>query len=49
MAVILWHQECLWNVYRYEINDPAIENNNEGNTINNSKSTTSKSFEGKTK
>ena len=39
----------LWNYYRDEINDSAIENNYDGNTINNNKTITSKSFEYKTK
>ena len=39
----------MWNVYRDEINGSAIENNNDSNKINKSKSTTSKSLEYKTK
>ena len=40
----------LWNNYRDEINDSANENNNVNNyRINNNKTTTSKSFEYKTK
>ena len=39
----------LWNFYRDEINDSAIENNNDGNRINENKTITSKSFECKTK
>ena len=32
----------LWNHYRDELNDPAIENNNANNRINNNKTITSK-------
>ena len=39
----------LCNYYRDEINDSAIEINNDGNKINNNKTITSKSFECKTK
>ena len=39
----------LWNFYRDEINDSAIENNNDGNRINENKTITSKSFKCKTK
>ena len=39
----------LWNYYRDEINDSAIENNDDGNKINNNKTITSKCFEYKTK
>ena len=40
----------LWNCYRGEMNDDANENNSAGNyRINNSQTTTSKSFEYKTK
>ena len=39
----------LWNYYRDEINDSAIENNDDGNRINNSKTVTSKSIEYRTK
>ena len=39
----------LWNFYRDEINDSAIENNNDGNRINKNKTITSKSFKCKTK
>ena len=39
----------LWNYYRDEINDSAIENNDDGNRINNSKTITSKSIEYRTK
>ena len=35
----------LWNYYRDEINDSAIEINNDGNNDGNNKITTSKSFE----
>ena len=38
-----------WNFYRDEINDSAIENNDDGNKINNNKTITSKSFEYKIK
>ena len=39
-----------WNYYRDEVNDDANENNDAGNhEINNKKTTTSKSFEYKTK
>ena len=41
--------ESLWNYYRDEINDSAIENNDNGNKMNNNKTRTSKSFEYKTK
>ena len=41
--------ESLWNYYRNEINDFAIEINNDGNKINNNKTIASKSFEYKTK
>ena len=41
--------ESLWNYYRDEINDSAIENNDDGNKINNNKTITSKCFEYKTK
>ena len=39
----------LWNFYRDEINDSAIENNDDGNKTNNNKTITSKPFEYKTK
>ena len=39
----------LWNYYRDEINDDANENNAACNKINNSKTTTNKPFEYKTK
>ena len=39
----------LWNYYRDEINDSAIEINNDGNNDGNNKITTSKSFEYETK
>ena len=39
----------LSNYYRDEINDSGIENNIDGNKINNSKIITSKTFEYKTK
>ena len=39
----------LWNYYRDEINDSAIEIINDGNNDGNNKTTTSKSFEYKTK
>ena len=40
----------MWNYYRDEINDSANENNNADNyRINSNKTTTSKSFEDKTK
>ena len=40
----------LWNYYRDKINDSANENNDANNyRINNNKTTTSKSFEYKTK
>ena len=39
----------LWNYFRDEINDSAIENNNNLNRINNNKTITSKSFKYKTK
>ena len=39
----------MWNYYRDEVNDSAIENNDDGNKISNSKTITSKSFEYKTK
>ena len=39
----------LWNFYRDEINYSAIENNNDGNKINNNQTITSKSFECRTK
>ena len=42
-------QESFWNYYRDEINDSAIENNEDGNKIKNNKTITSKSFEYKTK
>ena len=35
----------LWNFYRVEINNFAIENDDYGNKINNNKTMTSKSFE----
>ena len=38
----------LWNYYRDQINDSAIENNNDGNKINNDKTIVSKSFKYKT-
>ena len=38
----------LWNHYRDELNDSAIENNNANNRINKNKTITSKSFEYKT-
>ena len=38
----------LWNHYRDELNDFAIENNNANNRINKNKTITSKSFEYKT-
>ena len=42
--------ESLWNYYRDEVNDSASENNDANNfRINNNKTTTSKSFEYKTK
>ena len=41
--------ESLWNYYRDEINDDAIENDNADNNINKSKTITSKAFEYKTK
>ena len=41
--------ESLWNFYRDAINDDENENNNANNRINNNKTTTSKSFECKTK
>ena len=41
--------EGLWNYYRDEINDSAIENNDDVNKINNNKRITSKYFEYKTK
>ena len=34
----------LWNFYRNEINDPAIENNDYGNKANNNKTVTGKSL-----
>ena len=39
----------LWNYYRDEINEDINENNVANNRINNNKTTTSKSFEYKTK
>ena len=39
----------LWNYYRDEINDSAIENNGDDNEINNNETIASKSFEHKTK
>ena len=39
----------LWNYYRDEVNDSAIENNDDSNKISNNKTVTSKSFEYKTK
>ena len=39
----------LWNFFRDEINDAAIENQDGGNKVNNNKTITSKSFEYKTK
>ena len=39
----------LWNYYRDEVNDDANENNAAGNYRINNKTTTSKSFEYKTK
>ena len=39
----------MWSYYRDEINDSAIENNDDGNKINNNKKITSKSFEYKAK
>ena len=48
VAFILWHQE-VWNFYRGEINYSAIENNDDGNKTNNTKTITRKSFEYKTK
>ena len=39
----------LWNYYRDEINDSAIEIINDGNNDGNNKTTTSKSFEYETK
>ena len=42
--------KSLWNYYREEVNDSANENNDANNfRINNNKTTTSKSFEHKTK
>ena len=42
--------ESLWNYYRDKVNDDANKNNDAGNyRINNIKTTTSKSFEYKTK
>ena len=38
-----------WNYYRDEVNDSTLENDDNGNQINNSKTMTSKSFEYKTK
>ena len=39
----------LWNYYRDQVNDDANENNADSYMINNSKATTSKSFECNTK
>ena len=39
----------LWNYYRDEINDDENENDDNGNKINNIKTTASKSFKYKTK
>ena len=41
--------EIFRNYYGNEINDSAIENNDDGNKINNNNTMTSKSFESKTK
>ena len=41
--------ETLWNCYRDEINNFAIENNDHGNKINNNKAIASISFAYKTK
>ena len=38
-----------WNYYRDEVNDSTLENDDNGNQINNSKTMTSKSFEYETK
>ena len=46
---IILTSRSLWNYYRDEINDSAIEKNNDGNRINNDKTITSKSFDYKTK
>ena len=40
---------CLWNYYRDEVDDDANENDAANNRINKNKTTTSKSFEYKTK
>ena len=40
---------CLWNYYRGEVDDDANENDAANNRINKNKTTTSKSFEYKTK
>ena len=39
----------LWNYYRDEMNDSAIENNDDGNNINSNKTILSKYFEYKNK
>ena len=42
--------ESFWNYYRDQVNDNAYKNNDAGNyRINNNNTTTSKSFEYKTK
>ena len=46
---IILTSRSLWNYYRDEINDSAIEKNNDGNRINNDKTITRKSFDYKTK
>ena len=48
MTIVLWHQEVS-AITRDEINDSAIENNDDGNKINNNKTTTGKSFKYKKK
>ena len=40
---------CLWDYYGDEVNDSAIENNDDGKKINNSKAITSNPFEFKTR